>query len=31
MLKRQAELASEISDIEWQWLDVQQKLEEDAA
>jgi ATP-binding cassette, subfamily F, member 3 len=31
MLKRQAELVSEISDIEWKWLDVQQKLEEDAA
>ena len=31
MLKRQGELVTEISDVEWEWLDVQQKLEEDAA
>jgi ATP-binding cassette, subfamily F, member 3 len=31
MLKRQGEVVAEISDIEWEWLDVQQKLEEDAA
>jgi ATP-binding cassette, subfamily F, member 3 len=31
MLKRQGEVASEISDIEWKWLEVQQKLEEIAA
>ena len=31
MLKRQGELATEASDVEWKWLEVQQKLEEVAA
>ena len=28
MLKRQGEVATEVSDVEWKWLDMQQKLEE---
>ena len=31
MLKRQGELATEAADVEWTWLEVQQKLEEIAA
>jgi hypothetical protein len=28
MLKRQGEVVAEIADLEWKWLEVQQKLEE---
>lgn len=31
MLKRQGEVVSEASDVEWSWLEVQQKLEDIAA